>query len=165
MAAVAAVELVLLVVLGVVLLGRSVAASHGNTVAAAKPAVAAKAKAKARRTVVRETTRAPKHTARKAPTPVQLSRSQTTVSVLNGNGLSGAAASAAQLVRARGYHIGPVANAARTDYPRSLVMYRTGFRNEANRLAKDLGIAIVTPLDGRASKAGPQLTLIVGRKS
>jgi hypothetical protein len=68
--------------------------------------------------------------------------------VLNGNGVSGAAHEAASRVREHGYSVGEVGNAARTDYMRSLVMYRPGYRGEALRLARDLRIKIVGPLDG-----------------
>ena len=44
-------------------------------------------------------------------------------------------------------------------------MYRPGFEGEAHRLAKDVGVKRVAPLDGlRASDLmGAQLALIVGQ--
>jgi hypothetical protein len=75
-------------------------------------------------------------------------RSRTTVLVLNGNGRTGAAAAAAQRVSRRGYRIGRVGNASRTDFARSMVMFRPGFAGEARRLAKDLRVKAVGPLDG-----------------
>jgi LytR cell envelope-related transcriptional attenuator len=75
-------------------------------------------------------------------------RSRTTVLVLNGNGRTGAAAEAASRVSNRGYRIGRVGNAPRSDFARSLVMYRPGFAGEGRRLAKDLGVKLVGPLDG-----------------
>ena len=78
----------------------------------------------------------------------QLARGETSVIVLNGNGVSGAAHATASQVEARGYSIGDVGNANRTDYTRSVVMYRPGHRGEALRLARDLRIRIVGPLDG-----------------
>jgi hypothetical protein len=77
-----------------------------------------------------------------------LSRRRTVVRVLNGNGQTGAAASAASRVRSRGYKIAFVGNAAHTDYARSLVMYKPGFAGEAERFARDLRIRSVGPLDG-----------------
>ena len=74
-------------------------------------------------------------------------RSRTVVLVLNGNGRTGAAASAASRVSARGYKIGAVTNAPRR-VPRSIVMYRPGFAGEGRRLGNDLGVRLVTPLDG-----------------
>jgi len=81
-------------------------------------------------------------------------RSGTVVLVLNGNGRTGAAASAASRVSARGYKIAAVTNAPRR-IPRSIVMYRPGFAGEGRRLGKDLGVRLVTPLDGmRAGQLG-----------
>ena len=82
----------------------------------------------------------PKSMARKpAPTPVaKHARSKTVVLVLNGNGRTGAAASAASRVHSRGYKIGTVTNAPEL-VPRSIVMYRPGF----GMRAKDLGRAQV----------------------
>ncbi len=74
-------------------------------------------------------------------------RAKTVVLVLNGNGRTGAAAAAASRVGARGYEIGAVTNAPR-QVPRSIVMYRPGFAGEGRRLGRDLGVRLVTPLDG-----------------
>ncbi len=84
--------------------------------------------------------------------------------VLNGNGRTGAAASAASRVRGRGYRIGTVGNAPSTDYARSFVMYKPGFAGEGHRLAKDLRVTQVGPLDGiRAAELGrAQLVFILG---
>lgn len=91
-------------------------------------------------------------------------RRRTVVMVLNGNGRTGAAASAASSVRGRGYRIGTVGNAPRTDFPRSLVMYKPGFAGEGRRLATDLGVKQVGPLDGvRTRELGrAQLVFILG---
>ena len=96
----------------------------------------------------------------KAATP----RGRTVVMVLNGNGRTGAAASAASRVQRRGYQVGTVGNAPRTDFARSLVMYKPGFANEGRRLARDLGVKQIGPLDGvRAKQLGrSQLVFILG---
>lgn len=81
-------------------------------------------------------------------------RSRTIVMVLNGNGETGAAASAASRVQSRGYKVGTVGNAPR-QVSRSLVMYKPGFAGEGKRLGKDLSVKLVGPLDGmRASQLG-----------
>lgn len=88
-------------------------------------------------------------TRKPAPVPAaKRPRSRTVVLVLNGNGRSGAAASAAARVERRGYRIGAVGNAPRSDVARSLVMFRPGFAGEGHRLAKDLRVKLVGPLDG-----------------
>jgi hypothetical protein len=101
------------------------------------------------------------------PPPVgapRLTRTQTSVLVLNGNGRTGAAAAEADRARTRGYRIGAVSDAKRTDYAKSIVMYRAGYRAEAARLARDLRIRVVGPLDGMKPRQllGAQLAVIVG---
>lgn len=78
----------------------------------------------------------------------QLPRTKTAVLVLNGNGVTGAAAAASAPVKALGYPIKAVGNARRSDYPQSVVMYKRGFRAEGLRLGRDLHVKIVGPLDG-----------------
>ena len=138
--AVAGLELVLLIVAGMILLGRSIAPQVHS--AAAAHAAAAK----------KETPAAPGSGDAAPRRPVlaaaKLSRGQTAVLILNGNGVSGAAAQAAALVKARGYLVKAVGNAPRTGYETSRVMYRPGFEGEAKRFAKDLNVAQVGPLDG-----------------
>jgi LytR cell envelope-related transcriptional attenuator len=91
-------------------------------------------------------------------------RTAVSVTVLNGNGVSGAAASTASRVRARGYKIRFVGNAPRTGYGRSVVIYRGARRPEAYRLSRDLGIRLISPLDGLRARnfSGAQLAVIVG---
>jgi hypothetical protein len=100
----------------------------------------------------------------KTPNRALLPRGSTSVTVLNGSGLAGAAAAQASRVRARGYVVGEVGNAPRTGYGRSVVMYRIGRRPEALRLARDLRIRLVSPLDGLRPRdlLGAQLALVVG---
>jgi hypothetical protein len=84
----------------------------------------------------------------------KVQRSHTVVMVLNGNGRTGAAAAAAARVKSRGYKVGTVGNAAR-QVSRSLVMYKPGFAGEGQRLGNDLGVKLVSPLDGmRAGDLG-----------
>jgi hypothetical protein len=94
----------------------------------------------------------------------KLRRDQTSVIVFNGNGRSGAAANAAARLHALGYVIAGTGNARRQDYATTVVMYRGGFRGEALRLANDLHVNVVGPLDGMrpAAMMGGQLAIIVG---
>jgi hypothetical protein len=98
------------------------------------------------------------------PTLPLLARRLVSVTILNGNGVSGAAAAEASRVRARGYIVGQVGNAPRGSYGHSVVMYRAGRVREARRLARDLGIAIVSPLDGlrKGDLHGAKLAVVVG---
>ena len=107
---------------------------------------------------------APKRTLAAAPARARLTRAQTSVLVLNGNGRAGAASAAASTLRARGYRIGSVGNAPRSDYPTTIVMYRPGFRPEGIRLAHDLHLRAVGPLDGMRTQdlMGAHLALVLG---
>lgn len=100
-----------------------------------------------------------------APVAVaELPRRKIGVVVLNGSGRQGGAARLAGAAARRGYKIRAVANAPDASYPRSIVMYRPGFAGEGRRLAKDLGIGVVSPLDGmRPSQLhGAHAVLILG---
>jgi hypothetical protein len=100
----------------------------------------------------------------RAPVGPLLPRRAVSVTVLNGNGVSGAAAAEASRVRARGYKIRLVGNAPRSGYGRSVIMYRAGLRGEAQRLGRDLQIWLVSPLDGlrRRDLKGAKLAVVVG---
>jgi hypothetical protein len=150
---VAAVELLLLVIVGGALIAKP--AKPGTHRPSAK--ATASAKATSHRT-------APVKIHRTPPPAARLARRKVTVLVLNGNGHQGAAAAAAARVSDHGYRIGGVANAGRTDFTRSLVMYRRGFEGEGRRLARDLGIGIVGPLDGIKTSQlhGANAVLVVG---
>jgi hypothetical protein len=154
--AVAAVELLLLVILFGALIGKP-DSSNGKAPATAAKAPAAKAAV---------TKAAAGKTAEAAPVAKpDLKRTQVSVLVLNGNGRQGAAAATAGKVSGRGYKIGGVANAPSHEYASSMVMFRRGFAAEAERLARDVGIKLVGPLDGiHASElGGAHAVLIVGR--
>ena len=67
-------------------------------------------------------------------------------------------------MRGFGYTIGTVGNAPRSDFTRTLVMYRKGYQAEAARLAKDLDAE-----DRRAARRpraadmlGAHVALVVG---
>ena len=86
------------------------------------------------------------------------------MTVLNGNGVSGAAAAEASRVRARGYKLGAVGNAPRGGFGQTVVMFRPGYNGEARRLAHDLHVFLVSPLDGLRARDlhGAELALVVG---
>jgi hypothetical protein len=146
MSVVAAIEFVGLAVLGVALLGNPLA-SHLEARAAAAAAPR-----------VRSASPRPKASEAKLPP------SETSVIVLNGGARTGAAAAEAQVVRGRGYMVSSVGNASHMDYTHSLVMYRPGFGSEGARLARDLRIRVVSPLDGMRVRqlAGAHLVVILG---
>jgi hypothetical protein len=138
---VAAVELVVIVVVAVAALGDHVRA-EATRAALAPPA---------------------KKEAPAAPGDV-LPRAETSVIVLNGNGRAGAATNAGDLVRGKGYIVAAVGNAPASNSGGTAVMYRAGKRGEAERLARDLGVKVVGPLDGLQPRdlLGAHLALVLG---
>ena len=117
---------------------------HVHHAAASRPAASA-----------RPTTKAVVHPLR--------SRSRVSVLVLNGNGVSGAAGTEASQLLALGYRHA-VPGDAPTSYAQSVVLFRPGWQREAQRLAGDVGIRTVTPLDVRlsGSERGTQVVVILG---
>ena len=100
---------------------------------------------------------------RAEPKRPTLARTQTRVLVLNGNGITGAAAAESDSLRARGYEISGTGNAAQS-YGQSVVLYRPGRLPEAKRLAADEGIPLVGPLDGITLRElhGAHLVIVLG---
>jgi LytR cell envelope-related transcriptional attenuator len=100
---------------------------------------------------------------RPEPKRPTLTRAQTSVLVLNANGVTGAAAAEASRARARGYKISRTGNAPLT-LGRSVVLYRPGRKPEAKRLARDEGIALIGPLDGIKPRQlhGAQVAIVLG---
>ena len=143
----------LLVVAGMVLLGKSLA-PHVHA-AAERQALAPK----------RATSQpAPAAKPHRPPNAVaRIPRAETGVLVLNGNGVQGAAAEAAALVTARGYPVKKVGNAPRTGYAKTSVFFAPGYEGEAERFAKDMNLGQVGPLDGikPAQLHGAQLVLLL----
>jgi hypothetical protein len=134
---VAAVELVLLVGAGVLLVAKPLAP------------------------VTKE--RAVVHAIARATAP-KLTRGETAVWVFNGNGRAGAASAAAARLSGVGYRVRGKGNASRQDYATTVVMYRKGFQGEGERLAHDLHVHVVGPLDGLKPSAlhGAQLAVVLG---
>lgn len=153
-AAIASVELLLLIGIGVALFGGSVLhAVRGGTHARSGVATASvRPHAVRTRPIV------------KAAAPV-LPRDRVGIMVLNGNGENGAAARAAGQLHRLGYRIAGTANAARMNYAMSIVLYRPGYRAEGLRLARELRVRVVGPLDGLRPPAlrGGELAVILGR--
>jgi hypothetical protein len=149
---VAAIELVLLLGAGFLLLAKPLA--HAMQKHAAATAFAP----------------AKKHTAapvihRRAPVGLpKLLRSETGVFVFNGNGRAGAASSEGNTLSNLNYRVLGTGNAKRQDYATSVVMFKKGFQAEGVRLAHDLHVKIVGPLDGLTPSAlhGAQLAIVLG---
>jgi hypothetical protein len=149
---VAALELVVLIALAILLLAKPLAHAMRQHATAAALAPAPKREAR----VV--------HARRHAVAKPKLTRAATGVLVLNGNGRAGAASEAAARLSGLGYRIRGKGNAARQDYATTVVMYRRGFEGEGLRLARDLHVRVVGPLDGLKPSAlhGGKLAVVLG---
>jgi LytR cell envelope-related transcriptional attenuator len=151
---VAAVELVLLVGAAVMLLAKPLAHAVQRHAEASALAPAATAK-----------TPVIKHTITRVA-PAKHTRSHTGVFVLNGNGRNGAASAEAAKLSGIGYRVPGKGNAKRQDYATTVVMYRRGWEAEGRRLASDLHVKIVGPLDGLSTSSlhGAQLVVVLGAR-
>jgi hypothetical protein len=145
--AIAIVELVALIVIGAAQLAPQ--RVHTKAAAVAKP--------------TRHTVANGRHTP-SLPSPPRRGRNRVSVLVLIGNGVQGAASSTAARLRDIGYRIGATQNAQRHDYAQSMVMYVPGWVKEARRLAHEMGVKLVAPVDGvvPGRLKGSQVVLILG---
>ncbi len=150
---VAAVELVLLVGAAVILLAKPLAHAVQRH---AESAALAPASSSTKPAPVRH------HHVKLAPP--KISRQKTHVFVFNGNGQQGAASTAASRLISLGYRVPGTANAKRQNYANTVVMYRRGFASEGMRLAHDMHVKVVGPLDGVSTSAlqGAQLAVVLG---
>lgn len=91
-------------------------------------------------------------------------RSRVRVLVLNANGVQGAAHVEAARLQGLGYAIGGAANAPSHHYARSMVMFVPGYLKEARRLARETHITIVAPVDGLtpATLSASRLVVLLG---
>ena len=149
---VAALELVVLIAVALLLLAKPLAHAVRQHAQAAALAPAKKHGA--------PVVHAKKHVVAKP----KLLRSATGIFVLNGNGRAGAASSAAAKLSGLGYPIRGKGNARRQDYATTVVMYERGYEAEGRRLARDLHVHVVGPLDGLKPSAlhGGKLAVVLG---
>lgn len=106
---------------------------------------------------------APGHVQKRQPRAAAVAlrpRAATSVLVLNGSGVSGAAGGVSSRLLAHGYRSAPAENAQVMTYARSLVLYRPGWEREAKRLARDARITAVAPLDGPVPATGSRYPLV-----
>jgi hypothetical protein len=151
---IAGIELIALVLLAFLLLAKPLSHAIQNHASASATASLAKPKA------------VNAHKLIKAPAVgvAKIPRSHISVLVLNGNGRAGAAHVEASRLQHLGYRIGGAGNAKRSDYATTVVMFRGGFAAEGHRLARDLHVSVVGPLDGMSLSAlhGSQLVVVLG---
>jgi len=89
--------------------------------------------------------------------------SEVEVAVLNGSSVSGLAGKVGADVHANGFEVGTTDSAER-HYDQTVVMYQRGEQAAANKVAHDLGIKPVQPIDGATRDVvnGADVTVIAG---
>ena len=138
---------------------KTAAKHHATTAAKTHPATRPNLAAQSRPTPQPVKRLKPAHHATVIPPP-----SKTPVMVLNANGVTGAAASAAANLQRYGYAT-PVVGDARTRGLPTTIQYRPGYGPAARSLARRVGnVQYVTPLDGyrESDLHGADLILILG---
>ena len=85
------------------------------------------------------------------------------VAVLNGTDVEGLAGRFGDQIDERGYSLGAITNSP-TTFEQSVVMFRPGFKPEAQRVARELNIREVRPMGNAIAEAGAsaKIAVIVG---
>ncbi|HET9676270.1 MAG TPA: LytR C-terminal domain-containing protein, partial [Solirubrobacterales bacterium] len=89
--------------------------------------------------------------------------SEIEVSVLNGTAVPGLAATFGDKVEAKGFELGAVTNSS-SSFSESVVMFKTGHKPEARKVAKQMQIKKLQPMNGEIESvsAGATVAVIVG---
>jgi hypothetical protein len=89
--------------------------------------------------------------------------SEIEVTVLNGTSVAGLAATFGDDVESKGFNLGAVTNSS-SSFEASVVMFKPGHEMEARKVAKQLGITKLQPMNGeiQSVSAGADVAVIVG---
>ena len=98
---------------------------------------------------------------RRAAAGANVDPSEVTVAVLNGTTVQGLAAQVGEEVRAGGFKLGTIGNAARIDQTTSEVLYRDGQARAARAVANRLGIDKTAPVDSVNEEIAGSFDVIV----
>ena len=104
----------------------------------------------------------PKKPAKPKWTPA-VTPSAVTVTVLNGNGVTGDAGKATKQLKAWGYLAHAGGNAPNYSFPQSVVYYKAGGKAAATDIAHIVGSATVMPLPATMSKVSKPVALVLGK--
>ena len=85
------------------------------------------------------------------------------VAVLNGTDVEGLAGNFGDMIDERGYSLGAITNSP-TNFEQSVVMFRPGFKPEAQRVARELNIREVRPMGNAIAEASAsaKVAVIIG---
>ena len=86
-----------------------------------------------------------------------------TVAVLNGTSVPGLGGKVASDVQVNNFRLGTVSN-SRKQYDQTVVMYETNEKNAADKVAHDLGVKVVQPIDRQTQQeaGGADVVVIAG---
>lgn len=82
------------------------------------------------------------------------------VAVLNGTSVPGLAAKVGDDVRVNGFKLGAVANSS-NQVDQTVVMYEPGEKRAAKKVANDLGVKPVQPINRQTERAGDGAAVVV----
>ncbi|HEY6729799.1 MAG TPA: LytR C-terminal domain-containing protein [Solirubrobacterales bacterium] len=93
----------------------------------------------------------------------QVKPAEIEVSVLNGTSVPGLAATYGDKVEGKGFSLGAVTNSS-SSFAESVVMFKTGHKPEARKVAKQLGVSKLQPMSGEIESvsAGADVAVVVG---
>jgi hypothetical protein len=94
------------------------------------------------------------------PKPVAIVPGDVSVAVLNGTSVPGLAAKVSDDVQVNGYKLATVTN-SRTQFDQTVVSYEPGQRREAQKVAHDLGVRPVQPIDRQTQQVSGDADVVV----
>jgi hypothetical protein len=94
------------------------------------------------------------------PKPGAIVPAEVDVAVLNGTSVPGLAAKVADDVRVNGFRLGAVTN-SRDQFDQTVVMYGRGQQRAARKLAHDLGVKPLQPIDRQTEQAAGDADVVV----
>jgi hypothetical protein len=86
---------------------------------------------------------------------------ETNVAVLNGTTFNGLARQIQDTVAAQGFQRGKIATNSDQSIQASTAYYADGFRTQARRVARLVGVSVVKPLDAATQAQAPQANVVI----
>jgi hypothetical protein len=96
----------------------------------------------------------------KGPKPGAIVPDEVDVAVLNGTSVPGLAAKVGDDVRVNGFRLGAVTN-SRDQFDQTVVMYRPGQQRAARKVAHDLGVKPLQPIDRQTEQTADDADVVV----
>ena len=103
-------------------------------------------------------------TAPATPVPVAIDKASITIKVLNGNGITGRAATVTSLLTTAGFKVSSTTNAKRFTYATTIVYFHDGKQAEADLVKAALPTYSVTTVMDNSVTSTTNLVVVVGKK-